>query len=294
MLLNFSDLTGTGYHSAICSSTVLYSNKVKFLFIAISGICLGIFKGSHGSHRAAPEPMCLPTMTQMGHEHSMQCIRLVHTDNKPFCQVEQTHRQAWWRTCSCVYNLSNNTLGLVVLPLEGDKVSMLTHTYPHNPMRKIKVTICKITRLTIHFMCSLMSDLVICKFGKSLVIHDTECPFWDQVSLNNTNKTKLIVLTVIVLFRPYFEMKDRLESRLQQERQSVEDLQRALTASKERYTGALHNLEHISEEIHRRRRKARVPLPPRTPGVGAEMCNEDEKDLPSISLGMWMMWKVHW
>ena len=40
--------------------------KVKFLFVAISGICLGIFKGSHGSHRAAPEPMCLPTMTQAG------------------------------------------------------------------------------------------------------------------------------------------------------------------------------------------------------------------------------------
>ena len=25
-------------------------------------------------------------------------------------------------------------------------------------------------------------------FIKSMVIHDTECPYWDQVSLNNTNK----------------------------------------------------------------------------------------------------------
>ena len=25
---------------------------------------------------------------------------------------------------------------------------------------------------------------------KSMVIHDTECPFWDRVSLNNTNQTK--------------------------------------------------------------------------------------------------------
>ena len=25
---------------------------------------------------------------------------------------------------------------------------------------------------------------------KSMVIHDTECPYWDQVSLNNTNLTK--------------------------------------------------------------------------------------------------------
>ena len=26
--------------------------------------------------------------------------------------------------------------------LRGDKVSMLTHTYPHKPLRKIKMTIC--------------------------------------------------------------------------------------------------------------------------------------------------------
>ena len=26
-------------------------------------------------------------------------------------------------------------------------------------------------------MCGLMSDLVICKFRKSMVIHDTECPY---------------------------------------------------------------------------------------------------------------------
>ena len=54
--------------------------KLKFLFIAISGICLGIFQGSHGSHQAAPEPMCWPTMTQAGHEHATQCISLVHAD----------------------------------------------------------------------------------------------------------------------------------------------------------------------------------------------------------------------
>ena len=40
--------------------------------------------------------------------------------------------------------------------LWGDKVSMLTHIYPHKPQRKIEVTICKITRLTAHFMCGLM------------------------------------------------------------------------------------------------------------------------------------------
>ena len=35
-------------------------------------------------------------------------------------------------------------------------------------------------------MLGLMSDMVTCKFRKSMVIHDTECPYWDQVSLNNT------------------------------------------------------------------------------------------------------------
>ena len=44
----------------------------------------------------------------------------------------------------------------------GGKVSMLTHIYPHKARRKIEVIICKITRLTAHFMCGLMSDLLIC------------------------------------------------------------------------------------------------------------------------------------
>ena len=29
--------------------------------------------------------------------------------------------------------------------------------------------------------------LINCKFRKSMVMHDTECLYWDQVSLNNTN-----------------------------------------------------------------------------------------------------------
>ena len=40
-------------------------------------------------------------------------------------------------------------------------------------------------------MCGMMSHLVICKFRKSMVIHDTECPYWDQVSLNNTNPVSM-------------------------------------------------------------------------------------------------------
>ena len=87
----------------------------------------------------------------------------------------------------------DQTITITITPLWGDKVSMLTHIYPHKPRRKTEVTICKITRLTAHFMCGLMSDLLICNcLRKVMVIHDTECPYWDQVSLNNTKPTKLL------------------------------------------------------------------------------------------------------
>ena len=43
-------------------------------------------------------------------------------------------------------------------------------------------------------MCGQISDLVIGKFRQSMVIHDTECPYWDQVALNNTNQTKISCL----------------------------------------------------------------------------------------------------
>ena len=58
--------------------------------------------------------------------------------------------------------LKHLTLDSMKTPPLGDKVSMLTHMYPHKTRRKIEVIICKITRLTAHFMCGLMSDLLIC------------------------------------------------------------------------------------------------------------------------------------
>ena len=60
-----------------------------------------------------------------------------------------------------------------------------THTIPQGRLKWPYA----VTRRTTHFMCGLMSDLVICKFGTSIVIHDTKCPFWDKVSQNNTNQT---------------------------------------------------------------------------------------------------------
>ena len=46
----------------------------------------------------------------------------------------------------------------------GDKVSMLEHTHPHKPLRKIKVAI--YSQPATYFMYGLMSDPVICKFTK--------------------------------------------------------------------------------------------------------------------------------
>ena len=48
-----------------------------------------------------------------------------------------------------------------------------------------------ITRLTAYIMSGLMSDLGIYKFRKCMVIHDTEYPYWDQVSLIITKDLSL-------------------------------------------------------------------------------------------------------
>ena len=63
---------------------------------------------------------------------------------------------------------------------------MLSHTHPYKPWGRLKWPHA-ITRLTSHFTCDLLSDLVMCKQKKSMVIHDTKCPHWNQVSLNNSN-----------------------------------------------------------------------------------------------------------
>lgn len=58
----------------------------------------------------------------------------------------------------------------------------------------------------------------------------------------------------------------------------------ALACNKQKYKLALNNLEHISEEVHARR-KNKIVLPPRTPGVGAE-AESEFSDLPSSTLGI--------
>ena len=57
---------------------------------------------------------------------------------------------------------------------------MLTHTHPPKPPRKIKVTICSQQADSPLYAWSDVwsGDLQV---QKSLVIHDTECPYWNQV-----------------------------------------------------------------------------------------------------------------
>lgn len=67
--------------------------------------------------------------------------------------------------------------------------------------------------------------------------------------------------------RLYFEKKAAFQQKLQEIKNQVEVLRKAVIQSKQAYTDALHSLEQISTEIHERRK---AHLPAREPGVGAE------------------------
>ncbi|RUS79404.1 hypothetical protein EGW08_012817 [Elysia chlorotica] len=83
--------------------------------------------------------------------------------------------------------------------------------------------------------------------------------------------------------RQYFEKKKELEVKLQQVKQSIQDLQQAMVAAKARYSGALRRLETISDCIHEQRRQKLVLMYPREPGVGAEENEWTEQRLPSLT-----------
>ena len=40
-------------------------------------------------------------------------------------------------------------------------------------------------------------------FKKNMVIHDIECPYWDQMSLNNTNQPNQLFLLVFIDMKKY-------------------------------------------------------------------------------------------
>ena len=66
-------------------------------------------------------------------------------------------------------------------------VGSATHTCPHNSLRKIKVTICyyQVQPKLLVAWCMLWW---FASKEKGVVILNTKCPNWDNVSLNNTEK----------------------------------------------------------------------------------------------------------
>ncbi|XP_013417874.1 SH3 domain-binding protein 5-like [Lingula anatina] len=120
--------------------------------------------------------------------------------------------------------------------------------------------------------------------GKSEMEHHKKASFYEAA------QHKVLLLEkkfkrAISNSKPYYAVKLDLEKQLEQQKIDVEDLQRAISAAKHKYSAALKNLERISEEVHLRR-KSRVgqfKLPPREPGVGAESVSS-ESSLPEVNL----------
>ena len=71
-------------------------------------------------------------------------------------------------------------------------MSMLTQTYQHKSQRKFTLPLA-ITRLTANLMCGQVFNLVVSKHTEEF-IHDTECPYCYEVSLNKTNSLNVPVL----------------------------------------------------------------------------------------------------
>ncbi|CAD5125051.1 DgyrCDS13294 [Dimorphilus gyrociliatus] len=81
--------------------------------------------------------------------------------------------------------------------------------------------------------------------------------------------------------KPYFDTKEKLEHILEQQKSEIELNQKEIIEAKQQYSNCLMRLEKISDDI-RRKRNIKNILPPRTPGVGAEV--DKLSDLASINL----------
>ncbi|XP_046682881.1 uncharacterized protein LOC124369145 isoform X2 [Homalodisca vitripennis] len=71
--------------------------------------------------------------------------------------------------------------------------------------------------------------------------------------------------------RPYFEMKAQFNQLLEEQKKKVKQLEIKVSSAKASYAEALHNLEQISDEIHRiRKNHSEMGLGARSAGVGAD------------------------
>ncbi|CAL4087960.1 unnamed protein product, partial [Meganyctiphanes norvegica] len=93
--------------------------------------------------------------------------------------------------------------------------------------------------------------------------------------LSNTDHTFLLQNNVpflrlnIYFLRPYFELKAAVNHQLESQKHRVKELEESVAEAKNTYSQALHNLETISDEIHRTR-QSHMELGVRGVGVGAE------------------------
>ena len=88
--------------------------------------------------------------------------------------------------------------------LRGDKVSVLIHTYPKKALRKIN------WRSAVRHQADnpLYNKLLVvwcliwwfASIERSMVTHDTECPYWDQVFLYNTTLKLSLLYTQSVQY----------------------------------------------------------------------------------------------
>ena len=98
-----------------------------------------------------------------------------------------TRADARSKTVSIEKNIQHTRESSCRGSLRGDKVSMLSHMYPHKPLRKIELIIRKHHAGSPLYVWPIVwsGDL---QFQKKY--GHTKCPYWDQVSLNNTSQTK--------------------------------------------------------------------------------------------------------
>ncbi|XP_002734245.1 SH3 domain-binding protein 5-like [Saccoglossus kowalevskii] len=78
--------------------------------------------------------------------------------------------------------------------------------------------------------------------------------------------------------KPYFEWRAEYTLRLEQQKQNVVDLQKAVTDAKQQYADALRRLESISDEIHDNRKLMKTP-PAGTRGVGVGAESDEDSSL---------------
>lgn len=81
---------------------------------------------------------------------------------------------------------------------------------------------------------------------------------------------------------PYFELKASVNHQLENQKQRVKELEDSVAQAKKTYSQALHNLETISDEIHRTRH-SQIELGVRGVGVGAEFPGPSHSDVRDIS-----------